>query len=64
MSLMQEVNKRRVAATAAYATAVVGPIGHGWYSGLDVFARRYFLPGTLSFVAAKVSSKCLFCSPA
>lgn len=51
---MQEVNKRRVLATAAYATAVVGPIGHGWYSGLDVLARRYFLPGSLGFVAAKV----------
>jgi hypothetical protein len=52
--IVQEVNKRRVLATAAYATAVVGPIGHGWYSGLDVLARRYFLPGSLGFVAAKV----------
>jgi protein Mpv17 len=50
-----EVNKRRVLATAAYATAVVGPIGHGWYTGLDVLARRYFLPGSLGFVAAKVA---------
>jgi protein Mpv17 len=49
------MDKRRLVATAAYATAVVGPIGHGWYTGLDWFARKHFAPRTFAFVAAKVA---------
>ena len=51
----QVLDRRRLLATTAYATCFVGPIGHGWYSGLDWFARRHFAPRTLRFVGAKVS---------
>ena len=48
------LDQRRLAATGLYAGAVVGPVGHGWYSGLDKFVLRYWRPATFGFVAAKV----------
>mmetsp|Transcript_14732 Transcript_14732/g.44507 ORF Transcript_14732/g.44507 Transcript_14732/m.44507 type:complete len:210 (-) Transcript_14732:1461-2090(-) len=48
------LDRKRLLATGAYATAVVGPVGNWWYGWLDMFARRHFVPKTLKFVAAKV----------
>ncbi len=32
---------RRVALTAAFGAAVVGPTGHVWYSALDKFSAAF-----------------------
>jgi len=50
----EKLDRKRFFATGAYAGLIVGPIGHGWYSGLDSFVLRYFRPATFAFVASKV----------
>jgi len=36
----QRLDLRRLLATGAYAGAVVGPVGHGWFSILDTVVQR------------------------
>ena len=50
----ETLDRKRFAATGLYAGLIVGPIGHGWYSGLDSFVLRYYRPATFAFVASKV----------
>lgn len=45
---------RRTALTAGYGGLFIGPLGHAWYLGLDVAARRLLSPGTAGFIAGKV----------
>lgn len=47
-------NVRRNLLTAGYGALAVGPFGHAWYIGLDRAARRFFVPGSPTFIAAKV----------
>jgi len=44
----------RAAVTAAYGATLVGPTGHVWYLWLDRFAAKHFLPGSSSFILAKI----------
>ena len=36
----QRLDFKRLFATGAYAGAVVGPVGHGWFSLLDIIVQR------------------------
>lgn len=48
------LDNRRVASTAGFGMAFMGPVGHFWYQGLDSWIARAFRIGTPSFLAAKV----------
>jgi hypothetical protein len=37
----QRLDLRRLLSTGLYAGCVVGPLGHGWFSALDIIVQRY-----------------------
>ncbi|XP_047342697.1 protein Mpv17-like [Impatiens glandulifera] len=51
-----KINWRRVASTSLFGFGFVGPVGHFWYEGLDMFMRKrvQLQPKSLKFVAYKV----------
>lgn len=51
-----KINWRRVASTSLFGFGFVGPVGHFWYEGLDIFMRKrvQLQPKSLKFVAYKV----------
>ncbi|KAG2487232.1 hypothetical protein HYH03_014204 [Edaphochlamys debaryana] len=55
---------RRVALTAAFGGAVIGPLGHAWYLGLDQLVLRLGLAGTRRAMLLKVLVDNLVYSPA
>eukprot|EP00898_Chlorokybus_atmophyticus_P002147 jgi/Chlat1/2933/Chrsp2S04675 len=55
---------RRVALTAFFGGAFVGPVGHHWYNRLDTVVQRYARPNTARFLAIKIISDSLIFGPA
>lgn len=49
------VDTRRLAVNATYGAAILGPVGHLWYEGLDVFVKRRVSGGGARMVAAKLA---------
>lgn len=49
------LDTHRVAATATFGAAFIGPVGHAWYLGLEGGCRRLFPAGGSAFLAAKVA---------
>lgn len=49
------VDTRRLAVNATYGAAILGPVGHLWYEGLDVFVKRRVPGGGARMVAAKLA---------
>ena len=49
------VDTWRLAVNAMYGAAILGPVGHLWYEGLDVFVKRRVSGGGARMVAAKLA---------
>lgn len=49
------VDMWRLAVNATYGAAILGPVGHLWYEGLDVFVKRRVSGGGARMVAAKLA---------
>ena len=49
------VDTWRLAVNATYGAAILGPVGHLWYEGLDVFVKRRVPGGGARMVAAKLA---------
>ena len=54
---------RRGALVTAYGGLFVGPLGHGWYELLDKVARRYWAPGSVRCIAAKIAADTICFGP-
>ncbi|KAJ9516839.1 hypothetical protein QJQ45_027262 [Haematococcus lacustris] len=59
----KHVDQRRLGLTAAFGAGFMGPVGHFWYLGLDVAARKLLSPGTARYVGAKVLADTLILGP-
>jgi protein Mpv17 len=51
---IEQLDGRRVVATATFGAVFMGPIGHWWYLGLDVLCARLWSRSSKSFLAAKL----------
>lgn len=49
-----ELDWRRLLLTSAFGGGVIGPLGHWWYSSLDVLCARFGAPGSAAFLLGKL----------
>ncbi|GIL58952.1 hypothetical protein Vafri_13955 [Volvox africanus] len=60
---ISDVDARRVACTAAFGAAFMGPVGHFWYQQLDVVCAKLLAAGSPSFLAAKLIADTVIMGP-
>lgn len=56
-------NRRRVLLTGLYGAAIIGPMGHNWYQGLDRAVMSFCPAGSNAAVAAKVAADTFIYTP-